>query len=147
MDVHTPSVRSKNMRAIRNKDTKPELCLRKALHANGFRFRLCVKNLPGTPDIVLPKYHAVIFVHGCFWHGHSCHLFKWPSTRPEFWREKIGRNRANDHKATEALLASGWRVGIVWECATHGAGKNIEDVAQRLAGWLRSNATFIEERE
>lgn len=146
MDVHSPLVRSKNMRAIRNKDTKPELCLRKALHANGFRFRLCVKTLPGTPDIVLPKYRAVIFVHGCFWHGHHCHLFKWPSTRPEFWREKIGRNSVNDHKATEALLASGWRVGIVWECSMRGAGKNIEGVAQSLASWLRSDAPFIEER-
>lgn len=147
MDVHSPSVRSKNMRAIRSKDTQPEMSLRKALHANGFRFRLCVKKLPGKPDIVLPKYHAVIFVHGCFWHGHSCHLFKWPSTRPEFWREKIGRNRTNDHKATEALLAGGWRVGIVWECAMRGAGKkNIEDITQSLSDWLRSNAPFIEER-
>jgi DNA mismatch endonuclease (patch repair protein) len=135
------------MRAIRSKDTQPEMSLRKALHAKGFRFRLCVKKLPGTPDIVLPKYHAVIFVHGCFWHGHSCHLFKWPSTRPEFWREKIGRNRAKDHKVTEALLSSGWRVGIVWECAMRGAGRNIEDVTQSLSDWLRSNAPFIEEQE
>lgn len=134
------------MRAIRNKDTKPELYLRKALHAKGFRFRLCVKTLPGTPDIVLPKYRAVIFVHGCFWHGHNCHLFKWPSTRAEFWREKIGRNCANDYKATKTLLANGWRVGIVWECAMRGASKNIEGVAQSLDVWLRSNAPFIEER-
>ena len=145
MDVHSPSVRSKNMRAIRNKNTKPELCLRKALHACGFRFRLYVENLPGTPDIVLPKYHAVIFVHGCFWHGHQCYLFKWPTTRPEFWREKIERNSAKDHKATETLLASGWRIGVVWECAMRGADNNIEGVAHRLTGWLRSNAPFIEE--
>lgn len=147
MDVHSPSVRSKNMRAIRSKNTSPELRMRKALHAAGFRFRLCVKSLPGTPDIVLPKYHAVIFVHGCFWHGHQCHLFKWPKTRPEFWREKIGRNRANDHKVTEILLTSGWRVGIVWECAFRGKGKNVDDVVHRLAYWLRSNMPFFEEQE
>ena len=145
MDVHIPSVRSNNMRAIRSKDTKPELCLRKALHANGFRFRLCVNSLPGTPDIVLPKYHAVIFVHGCFWHGHLCTRFKWPSTRPEFWREKIGRNRANDQKVTESLLASGWRVGIVWECAMRGTGKNVEGVSRNVSDWLRSDVLFIEE--
>jgi DNA mismatch endonuclease (patch repair protein) len=135
------------MRAIRNKDTKPELRLRKALHANGFRFRLCVKELPGRPDIVLPKYHAVIFVHGCFWHGHNCQYFKWPSTRPEFWREKIGRNRSNDLKAKKALLASGWRVGIVWECSVRDSVNSIDSVTQRLADWLRSNVEFIEERK
>jgi DNA mismatch endonuclease (patch repair protein) len=134
------------MRAIRNKNTQPEISLRKALHANGLRFRLNIRKLPGTPDIVLPKYHAVIFVHGCFWHGHDCPLFKLPSTRPDFWREKIERNRANDIKAMEALLASGWRVGVVWECAMRGAGKNIDGVAQSLTNWLLSNATVIDKR-
>jgi DNA mismatch endonuclease (patch repair protein) len=134
------------MRAIRNKNTQPEISLRKALHANGLRFRLNVRKLPGTPDIVLPKYHAVIFVHGCFWHGHDCPLFKLPSTRPDFWREKIERNRANDIKAMEALLARGWRVGVVWECAMRGAGKNIDGVAQSLTNWLLSNATIIDKR-
>lgn len=134
------------MSGIRGRNTKPEILIRSLLHRRGFRFRLHVRDLPGKPDIVLPRYHAVIFVHGCFWHGHDCPLFKWPGTRPDFWREKIGRNRVNDHKSSEALLASGWRVGIVWECAIRGACKNIEGVAQSLDDWLRSSAPFIEER-
>lgn len=145
-DVVDSATRSRMMSGIRGRNTKPEILIRSLLHRQGFRFRLHVRDLPGKPDIVLPRYHAVVFVHGCFWHGHDCPLFKWPTTRPEFWREKIGRNRANDHKATEALVADGWRVGIVWECAIRGAGKNIEDVAQRLTDWLRGNAPLIEER-
>jgi len=146
IDVVDSATRSRMMSGIRGRNTKPEILIRSLLHRHGFRFRLHARDLPGKPDIVFPRYHAVIFVHGCFWHGHDCPLFKWPATRPEFWREKIGRNRANDHKAMEALLAKGWRVGIVWECAIRGAGKNVERVAQRLADWLRSNAPFIEER-
>ena len=146
VDVVDSATRSRMMSGIRGRNTKPEILIRSLLHRQGFRFRLHVRDLPGKPDIVLPRYHAVVFVHGCFWHGHDCPLFKWPTTRPEFWREKIGRNRANDHKATEALVADGWRVGIVWECAIRGAGKNIEDVAQRLTDWLRGNAPLIEER-
>lgn len=146
VDVVDSATRSRMMSGIRGRNTKPEILIRSLLHRHGFRFRLHARDLPGKPDIVLPRYHAAVFVHGCFWHGHDCPLFKWPSTRPDFWREKIGRNRANDHKTREALVASGWRVGIVWECAMRGAGKNIEGVAQRLADWLRSNAPFIEER-
>ena len=146
VDVVDSATRRRMMSGIRGRNTKPEILIRSLLHRHGFRFRLHVSDLPGKPDIVLPRYHAVIFVHGCFWHGHDCPLFKWPSTRPDFWREKIGRNRANDHKAREALLASGWRVGIVWECSLRGVGKNIEGIAQSLAEWLRSNAQFIEER-
>ncbi|WP_306305695.1 very short patch repair endonuclease [Pseudomonas syringae] len=140
------ATRSRLMSSIRGRNTKPEILIRSLLHRQGFRFRLHVRDLPGKPDIVLPRYHAVIFVHGCFWHGHDCPLFKWPSTRPDFWQDKIGRNRTNDHKASEALLASGWRVGIVWECAIRGASKNIEAVAQSLADWLQGSARFIEER-
>ena len=146
-DIVSPSTRSRMMAAIHSKNTKPELVIRKALHARGFRFRLHTPSLPGKPDLVFPKYRAVIFVHGCFWHGHDCSLFKWPGTRTEFWREKIERNRMNDHKTRDTLLASGWRVGIVWECAIRNSGKNIEAVVQRLAAWLRSNASFIEERK
>lgn len=146
VDVVDSATRSRMMSGIKGRNTKPEILIRSLLHRQGFRFRLHVSNMPGKPDIVLPRYHAVVFVHGCFWHGHDCPLFKWPTTRPEFWREKIERNRANDHKATEALIADGWRVGIVWECAIRGAGKNIEDVAQRLTDWLRGNAPLIEER-
>jgi len=146
VDVVDSATRSRMMSGIRGRNTKPEILIRSLLHRHGFRFRLHARDLPGKPDIVLPRYHAVVFVHGCFWHGHDCPLFKWPGTRPEFWREKIGRNRVNDRKATEALLAMGWRVGIVWECAIRGAGKSIEGVAQSLATWLRSDAQFIEER-
>ena len=146
VDVVDTATRSRMMSGIRGRNTKPEILIRSLLHRHGFRFRLHVRDLPGKPDIVLPHYHAVIFVHGCFWHGHDCPLFKWPSTRPDFWREKIERNRANDHKVREALLTNGWRVGIVWECAMRGAGKNIDSDAHRLADWLRSDIPFIEER-
>lgn len=146
-DVVDSATRSRMMSGIRGRNTKPEILIRSLLHRQGFRFRLHARDLPGKPDIVLPRYHAVIFVHGCFWHGHDCPLFKWPVTRTDFWRDKIGRNRTNDHKASEALLASGWRVGIVWECALRGSGKNIEGVAQSLAGWLRGDATLIEVRK
>lgn len=88
-DVVTPEKRSKMMSGIQGKNTKPELTIRKGLHALGFRYRLHGKTLPGKPDLVFPKYKAVIFIHGCFWHAHHCHLFKWPSTRVDFWQEKI----------------------------------------------------------
>lgn len=140
MDVHSPTVRSKNMRAIQNKNTKPELYLRKALHAKGFRFRLNVKALPGTPDVVLAKYKAVIFVHGCFWHGHSCHLFKVPQTRTEFWMAKIEGNIKRDIIARNRLLQAGWRVATVWECALKGKQRqSIDNVIALLGTWLNSN--------
>ena len=137
MDVHSPSVRSKNMQAIRSKDTQPEICLRKALHAKGFRFRLNVRDILGKLDIVLPKYQAVIFVHGCFLHGHNCHLFKLPQTRREFWQTKISGNKLRDEMVKNNLLADGWRVAIVWECALKGRNKAAIDVLiSDLAAWL-----------
>jgi len=144
VDVVDSTTRSRMMSGIRGHNTRPEMLIRSLLHRQGFRFRLHVRDLPGKPDVVLPRYHAVIFVHGCFWHGHDCPRFKWPSTRPDFWREKIGRNQTNDNRAKEALLATDWRVGIVWECALRCAGKNIEGVAQSLSDWLRSDAPLIE---
>lgn len=146
-DVVDSVTRSRMMSGIRGRNTKPEILIRSLLHRQGFRFRLHVRNLPGKPDMVLPRYHAVIFVHGCFWHGHDCPLFKWPKTRPEFWREKIGRNQDNDHRAYEALIAAGWRVGIVWECAIRGARKDLEGVTRRMGSWLRSDSSFVEERD
>jgi DNA mismatch endonuclease (patch repair protein) len=117
MDVHEPEVRSYNMSRIRSKDTKPELLIRKYLHAQGYRFRLHVKDLPGKPDIVLPKYKTVIFVHGCFWHGHEgCKYASIPKTRTEWWTAKIEGNKARDKKAFEALEKLGWRVVEVWGC-------------------------------
>lgn len=135
------------MSGIRGTNTKPELLLRKGLHAMGFRFRLHDRSLPGKPDIVFPRYKAVIFAHGCFWHGHDCHLFKWPSTRPEFWQAKIARNRAVDERTDAALTEAGWRQAIVWECALKGKTRlPLEDVIQSCAEWLRSDQPRLEIR-
>lgn len=117
-DVHDKATRSYNMSRIRSKDTKPEMLVRKFLFANGFRYRLHDTKLPGKPDIVLPKYKTVIFVHGCFWHGHEgCKYFKMPKTRTEWWRGKIERNVENDKKAVRLLKKSNWKVIQIWECA------------------------------
>jgi DNA mismatch endonuclease (patch repair protein) len=105
------------MAGIKGKNTNPEVLIRKALHARGFRFRLHVKDLPGKPDLVLPKYRAAVFVHGCFWHGHTCRYFKSPQTRSDFWLEKIGKNRLRDEMQQVALQSAGWRVLVLWECA------------------------------
>ncbi|WJF89393.1 very short patch repair endonuclease [Paraburkholderia bonniea] len=145
-DVVDRATRSRMMSGIRSRDTRPEILLRSLLHRRGLRFRLDVRTLPGRPDIVLPRYHAVVFVHGCFWHGHRCPLFKWPQTRPEFWREKINRNRSHDLKAQAALVAQGWRVAVVWECALRGANRNLDDVLQQLVSWLESDVIAFEQR-
>lgn len=108
------------MSRVRGRDTKPEMTVRRGLHALGFRFRLHGRNLPGTPDLIFPRHRAVIFVHGCFWHGHDCPLFRLPGTRTEFWDSKISRNRVRDAETVLALETSGWRVGTVWECAIRG---------------------------
>lgn len=144
-DTVSPEVRRRIMASIRGKDTKPELVLRRGLHRLGFRFRLHDRNLPGKPDIVLPKYRAVILAHGCFWHGHGCHLFKWPSTREEFWRKKITRNRELDSINTGKLLEQDWRVCIVWECALKGKYRIPQDkVIQSCSKWLDSDSVYIE---
>jgi len=117
MDVHEPEVRSYNMSRIRGKDTKPEIIVRKYLHSKGLRFRLHDKSLPGRPDIVLKKYNTVIFIHGCFWHGHkNCKYFVIPKTRTEWWLEKINRNIANDNANYSKLKESGWNIITIWEC-------------------------------
>ena len=105
------------MSMIKGKNTKPEMLVRQFLHANGYRYKLHDKNLPGKPDIVLPKYKTVIFVHGCFWHGHkNCKYFVIPKTRTEWWLNKINGNIANDEKAAKALKKEGWRIITIWEC-------------------------------
>jgi DNA mismatch endonuclease (patch repair protein) len=127
------------MAGIRSKNTRPEMLVRRSLHAAGFRFRLHQKRLPGNPDIVLSKYHAVIFVHGCFWHSHECDLFRWPSTRQDFWRQKLARNRKVDTRAAHDLLSQKWRVFTVWECALKGKGRlPIESVSKKTVRWLLS---------
>lgn len=108
------------MARIGPKDTKPELVLRRGLHSMGYRFRLHDRRLPGRPDIYLPKFKTVILANGCFWHGHGCHMFKVPKTRPEFWKQKINANRERDRKNVAALQQLGLQVGIVWECALKG---------------------------
>ena len=116
-DVHDKATRSYNMSRIRSKDTKPEMLVRKFLFSHGFRYRLHDKKLPGKPDIVLPKYKTVIFVHGCFWHGHeNCRYFVVPKTKTEWWLNKIDRNKANDQKAIQLLKKDKWKVIILWEC-------------------------------
>lgn len=146
-DIVSADVRSRMMSGIRGTNTKPELLLRKGLHAVGFRFRLHDRSLPGKPDIVLPRYRAVIFAHGCFWHGHDCHLFKWPSTRPEFWQAKIDRNREVDARSEAALEKAGWRLAIIWECALKGKTRlPLEEVISACADWLRSDQPYLEIR-
>lgn len=117
MDVHEPEVRSYNMSRIKGKNTKPEMLVRKFLFSKGFRYRLHVKNLPGKPDIVLPKYKTVIFVHGCFWHGHEgCKYFVVPKTRTEWWLNKIDTNKRNDAKSIALLNKENWKIILLWEC-------------------------------
>ncbi|MEO9131344.1 MAG: DNA mismatch endonuclease Vsr [Sphingomonas sp.] len=146
-DVVPAEVRSRMMAGIRSTNTKPEMVLRKGLHRLGFRFRLHSAKLPGKPDIVLPKYGAVLLAHGCFWHGHDCHLFKWPSTRTDFWTAKITRNCEVDAAAVAALQDAGWRVGVIWECALKGRTKLLlDDVVNTCAEWLRSETKMLEIR-
>jgi len=144
MDVVDKTTRSRMMSGIKGKNTKPEILIRSLLHQNGFRFRIHDKNLPGQPDIVLRKYRAVVFIHGCFWHRHECHLFKWPKTRPEFWKNKINRNHENDIKTLHELEALGWRVCIVWECAIKGVNKDLKKITKRLVSWLNSEKSYME---
>lgn len=133
------------MSGIRSSNTKPELLLRRGLHKMGFRFRLHSKRLPGKPDLVFPKYRSVIFVHGCFWHGHQCHLFKWPKSRDEFWRQKIEGNILRDRRKEDELLKTGWRIGIVRECALKGRTKlPVEMVLSQCSKWLRGNERIME---
>lgn len=134
------------MRAIKGKNTKPELWIRKRLFALGYRYRLHSKELPGKPDIVFSKYKAVIFVNGCFWHGHVCSLNKRPvSSLPTFWKEKIRSNIQRDKRNISSLISSGWRVCILWECAIKGQEKLTEDqVLSKTINFLRGKSKFSE---
>ncbi|RNC71859.1 MAG: DNA mismatch endonuclease Vsr [Desulfuromonadales bacterium] len=144
-DVVSPEKRSQMMSGIRGKDTRPEVLIRKQLHARGFRYRLHDRKLSGKPDIVLSRYRAVIFVHGCFWHGHDCHLFKWPSTREQFWKDKIITNQQNDSKSLNLLRSEGWRVLVLWECALKGRTRlQLGDVVEQIVHWLDSGTEIYE---
>jgi DNA mismatch endonuclease (patch repair protein) len=122
VDVHTPEQRSHNMRRVRSKGSKAELIVRRALHAAGLRYRLHRTDLPGSPDLVFSRQRAVVFIHGCFWHGHGCGRSRLPNTRRDFWSKKIEGNRARDRRVSGQLLEGGWRVLTVWECAIRGPG-------------------------
>lgn len=141
-DVVSRETRSRMMSGIRGKNTKPEHVVRKALFAAGFRFRLHRRDLPGVPDILLPGLRVAIFVHGCFWHRHrKCLYAKMPATRSDFWREKLEGNESRDRKNVEALLAFGWRVLVVWECATR---KNATGLSDALVEWIQGNELYGE---
>ena len=140
MDVLTAEQRRFNMSRVRSSDTRPEMIVRRSLHAAGFRYRLHVKALPGQPDLVLPARNAVVFVHGCFWHGHHCRSTKLPATRPEFWADKIDGNRARDQRSAESLLKAGWRVFTIWECALRGPRRrHHQEMLEAVSTWLRSD--------
>ncbi len=144
-DIVSKKKRSEMMSGIQGKDTKPELKIRSALHKLGFRYKLYDKTLPGKPDLVFPKYNAVIFIHGCFWHLHDCHLFKWPSTRPKFWRKKITENKERDKKNVLVLKEDGWRIMIIWECAVKGKYKlDFGSTIRSISDWLKSSDRYTE---
>lgn len=139
-DIVNPSQRSRMMAGIRGKGTKPELLVRRLLSADGFRYRLHRNDLPGTPDIVMPGRRIAIFVHGCFWHRHlECKYARQPSSNSVFWHKKLGRNVQRDQEAFSALKAAGWRVLVVWECATR-SRPAISALRGLMSQWIESDA-------
>ncbi|WP_081344578.1 very short patch repair endonuclease [Janthinobacterium lividum] len=138
-DIVPPSVRSRMMSGIKGKNSQPEMLVRRMLFAAGFRFRLHRRDLPGTPDIVMPSRKIAIFVHGCFWHAHKeCKYFKIPATRPDFWVEKLQANVDRDQRAFDALTAMGWRVLCVWECATRDR-ETVKTLSDRITAWINQD--------
>ena len=143
-DVLTLEQRRLVMSRIRGKDTKPEMILRRGLHGRGLRYRLHGSGIPGKPDMVFPRYRAVVFVHGCFWHGHGCSLFRWPKTRAAFWRTKINGNMERDRSALNALNADKWRALVVWECSLRGRHKRtLQDVLSRTEAFVRQSRQLL----
>jgi DNA mismatch endonuclease (patch repair protein) len=133
------------MAGIKGRNTRPELTIRRGLHARGFRFRLHAPDVPGKPDLVLPRWRAAIFVNGCFWHGHHCHLFKMPSSRVEFWSTKIESNRVRDARVARDIRDAGWRSLTIWECALKGKTRlDSDELIERVTQWLRSNGDEAE---
>ncbi|MDD2918648.1 very short patch repair endonuclease [Rhodoferax sp.] len=137
-DVVDAATRSRMMAAIRGKDTKPEMLIRRALHARGLRYRLHDPALPGKPDLVFPRYRAVLFVNGCFWHGHDCRYFKIPATRTEFWTEKINANRLRDERQIMLLKKQGWRVMVIWECTVRDR-TSFDQLTATVHDWITNN--------
>ncbi len=137
-DIVDPRTRSRMMAGIKGKNTRPELALRRAMHARGFRYRLHDKKLAGKPDLVLSKFRVAIFVHGCFWHRHEgCKYTTTPATRTEFWRAKFRENVARDQRNVDALLELDWRVAVVWECEIR---TSLREIADRLELWIKADA-------
>lgn len=144
MDIVSREKRSSMMSGIRSKDTKPEMKIRKALYSRGYRYRLHSSKIHGKPDIIMRKYNAVIFIHGCFWHGHNCKLFRLPKTRTAFWGNKINTNRKRDRQVISMLQKDGWRIAVIWECSMRGKGKmNFEDMMDRLTDWIESDSMAL----
>lgn len=145
-DIVDKKTRSRMMSGIRGKNTKPEIIIRKALFSKGFRYRLHDRKLPGKPDLVLPKYHSVILINGCFWHGHDCYLFKLPESNTEFWKNKIVQNCQNDKKAIAELKRMGWRVLTIWECAIRGRNKiGLDKVIDLTSNWIKKGSKSVHE--
>lgn len=144
MDVHSPEQRRFNMSRIRGKDTRPEMMVRRWLWANGYRYRLHRKDLPGRPDIVLLKHRAIIFVHGCFWHRHGCQFTTTPEANREFWFAKFSENVNRDKRNILALLEQSWRVMVIWECSLQGKNAISKLVAEQIAEFLNSETRFSE---
>jgi len=138
-DIVSKATRSRMMAGIKVSKTKPEMQVRALMRGCGHRRSYDVKTLPGRPDIVIRKKKVAIFVHGCFWHQHACHLFKWPSSRRSFWKAKLDRNRARDERCRSELRRDGWRVLVVWECALRGTHRRPDALLRRrLSAWLGS---------
>ena len=144
MDNLSKQVRSKIMASIASVNTKPELQLRYVLHSLGVRYKLHDRTLPGSPDIVFPKYCAVVFVHGCFWHMHGCRLGNIPRTRTQFWIDKFRNNAERDQRNLELLHNLGWRSLIVWECAIKTSAHNLEELGKVVRDWLKSEVQYEE---
>ncbi len=145
-DVVSKEKRSKMMAGIKGKDTKPEVLLRKELYKRGFRYRKNVKGIEGKPDLVLRKYKALVFIHGCFWHGHeNCRLFRMPKSKVEFWTEKIGGNIERDKRKMQKLLDEGWRILVVWECSVKGKKERVQLTADLAEEWLGSDKAGLTE--
>ncbi|WP_136661687.1 very short patch repair endonuclease [Nitratireductor sp. XY-223] len=146
-DIVDQKTRSRMMSGIRAKNTKPEMMFRRALHGLGFRYRLHARNVPGKPDMVFPKYCAVFLIHGCFWHGHDCRLFRLPDTRREFWRQKIERNRQRDAEVRSMLDDAGWRHLTIWECSVRGKeSMGFQRALEEATRWLTGGTTSAEIR-
>jgi DNA mismatch endonuclease (patch repair protein) len=146
LDLVSQERRSEMMASIHGKNTSPELVVRKALHSLGYRYRLNVKKLPGSPDLVFPRFKAVLFVHGCFWHRHGCKYTYSPKSNTAFWNKKFSQNVERDKACINDLQSRGWRVGIIWECEFRKNGKPMHlksESLEILAGWLNSSETSI----